>query len=228
MIDGIQMVGDWRKQMDDWLLKDTLAVSMNVMGRTGEEACQHAMILLAESARATAIKSPKRRKIMNDFSPTGRHKSGVSDQFDYVNVYKQGHPDRIRLFKFAFDPKSGNRLTGSWEKAQHIANSGLAKRSWMWGLNRIGGHPDSSPIPGASKFYSILGDKQCGYIKEDKLVYIQKAMPAGWEREVESRANNKIMAQAEKKMGMIWNKELQRHTNFKHPMALSNFFRKAV
>jgi hypothetical protein len=79
----------------------------------------------------------------------------------------------------------------------------------MWGLNKIGGPSVArTPIPGASKVYSLLQDKVCGYIKENRLDYILKAMPDGWAVEVEARVGNVIMMQAARKIAATWGVKL--------------------
>ena len=75
---SIKMLGDWRKEVGV-PLRDALAVSMDICGRTGEEACKHAIILMAESARALARQAPKNRKVQHD--PAIRGKGGQMMRF---------------------------------------------------------------------------------------------------------------------------------------------------
>jgi hypothetical protein len=216
---SIRAIGDWQGGMRTYL-DQALAVSMDVIGRTGEEACRHSLILMAQSARALAKQSHKNREVLNETD------SGLGQ---YVNTYKQGNSTPHRVYKFQFSDKliGGRQLQGTWERAKRIKNRGLAKRSWMWGLSKLGVWSESRPIPGASKFWSILSDKVCGYIKENKLSYIYKAMPMGWENAVESAAKNKIMAQARLKMERQWVNSMA-GGNKAARKTLQQFFRQAA
>ena len=191
---SIKMVGDWRKEVGV-PLRDALAVSMDICGRTGEEACKHAIILMAESARALARQAPKNRKVQQD--PAVRGKGG-----QYVDVWNQGRPRPTRRYRFQFSEEA-------WESARVIYNRGLAKRSWMWGLEKLGARTGGqrAPIRGASRVWT-LRKGVIGYIKENRLDYIQKAMPERWESEVALAATNKIMAQARNKLEARWRREL--------------------
>ena len=197
----LQPIGNWEQQVHQ-SLRNALYLSTNVMGRTGEEACKHALILMARSARAMAKKSRKRRPIMRDTRLHGAQ---------YVDTYRQGDSRPHRLYKLQFGTIAQRRpgaVKGTWERAQKIRNSGLAKRSWMWGLASLGATVDSAPIPGTSKVYSLRGDKVCGYIKENRLGYILKTMPAGWESTLESSVAKQIMAQAARKMEGQWRRDM--------------------
>ena len=192
---SIKMVGDWRKEVGV-PLRDALAVSMDICGRTGEQACKHAIILMAESARARARQAPKNRKAQQD--PSVRGKGG-----QYVDVWNQGRPRPTRRYRFQFSEES-------WESARVIYNRGLAQRSWMWGLAKLGARTGGqrAPIRGASRVWTLRKTGVSGYIKENRLDYIQKAMPAGWESLVALAATNKIMAQARNKLDARWRREL--------------------
>ena len=201
---SIKMVGDWRKEVGV-PLRDALAVSMDICGRTGEQACKHAIILMAESARALARQAPKNRKVQQN--PSVRGKGG-----QYVDVWNQGRQRPTRLYRLQFSKKAWEsaRVIGTWESARVIGNRGLAKRSWMWGLEKLGARTGGqrAPIRGASRVWTLSKTGVSGYIKENRLDYIQKAMPAGWESLVALAATNKIMAQARNKLDARWRREL--------------------
>lgn len=194
MASGVKMwmVNDWKKTIGDHL-RNALNISIEVCGRTGVEACKHAIILMAQSARAMAFKSKKLRPIERDamFGP-------------YVRTWKQGDSSPHFVFKWQFDPKTNEkyRLEGTWDKAKRIKNSGLAKRSWMWGLKDINApvSQDGKSIPGVASTRVLLSEKVCGFILTNKLSYIHKAMPAGWLSMVHELAANKIMKQAKMKL----------------------------
>jgi hypothetical protein len=194
---SLKILGDWRREVGV-SLHDALIVSMEIMGRTGEEACKHAIILMAQSARAITISAKKNRKVERDMRLHGA---------EYVDVFgKSGQPTRVHKFRFSAHVPTRDRLPGTWENARKIGNAGLAKRSWMWGLGKLKpGMHTGKAIPGASAVYSITGKGGwSGYIKENRLRYIAKAMPSGWEATVEQRATNKIMGQARKSIERKW------------------------
>jgi len=62
---SLTTLGRWDKQIGV-PLGDALAVSMDVTGRTGEEACQHAIILMAQSAAARTRVAKKLRKVVKN------------------------------------------------------------------------------------------------------------------------------------------------------------------
>ena len=189
---SLKMLGDWKRSVPV-ALRDVLAVSMDIMGRTGEESCRHALILMAQSAGNLAQRAKKNRVILKD----------VRLNFSsYVETWQQGKSNPSRLYKWMYGDRTptSQKAHGSWESARKIANAGLAKRSWMWGLSKLGAQGGRAAIPGTSRVYAITGNTVNGYIKEDRLSYIVKVMAGGWEPEVVSRAQNRIMSQAAQKM----------------------------
>ena len=83
----LKTIGNWRKEIEI-PLDTALAVSMDITGRTGEQACRHAMILMAHSARAKTRKSPKLRKIVKN--PDERWKTDRRRAPFGVMVYRNG------------------------------------------------------------------------------------------------------------------------------------------
>lgn len=195
----LKTIGNWDKQIGV-PLADALGVSMDIMGRTGEEACRHALILMAQSARAMTKQAPKNRKVMRD-------QNGAS----YIEAFtKAGQPTRVYKWQFGDRAPENRRLDGTWDEALTIGNRGLGKRSWMWGLAKLGAKNTGGAIRGTSAVFSVTGAQANGYIKENRLSYILKAMPAGWEAAVVLRAGNKIMAQARAKMERAWQAAMRR------------------
>lgn len=187
---SIKAVNDWNKEIGVGL-NTIMAVSMDIMGRSGEEAARHTLILMAQSARAAAKQSRKLRLLKQD--EHGR----------YLEVLNKG--TMSKLYEWAFSESgAGGSLKGTFEGARPIKSRGLAKRSWMWGLGRIGAKKTGRQISNASRVYTIKKPRLNGYIKEDRLDYIQKVMPAGWESTVVLRAGNKAMKQARNKMERDW------------------------
>lgn len=225
----LKMVGDWRKEVGV-PLRDALAVSMNICGRTGEEACKHAIILMAQSARAITKQSPKLRPIVKN--PDPRYKTdarrapfgvyaykgrGNQSRKYFKPIYRTGEFGRVRfLDKNTLEIKYINTFSGKvhradryeqvpglsikTDKRRNIGRRGLAKQAWMYGLSQLGGPHESEKVKDASSVRAIRGDYLSGYIKSNLLDYITKILPAGWEKTVELRAGNKIMKQAQMKL----------------------------
>ena len=195
---SLKIIGDWKKEIGV-PLKDALAVSMDVTGKTGERACRDVLIGMAQSARKIANKSKKNRKIQRD------------EHGQYVENWRRGKTQFQKLYKWMFDPENVQEFVGgSWENARRIGNQGLAKRSWMWGLARLKPIKTGKAIRGASKVIALKTPNANGYIKENRLDYILKSgvMPGGWENIVQTRAGNRIMAQARNKLESKWRREM--------------------
>ena len=209
---SLKIIGDWQKNIKQGL-DNVLAVSMDVMGRNGDEACKHGLIMMAESARHLTPTAPARRPVIDN--PGFRHLLRKSQ----YKVMRQRGNRMGDYYKFTADrlmqPESGKSLVILFaNKKQTIAkigkNRGLAKRSWFWGLGPLGKAEGSTPIPGASNVYSVLGQKLCGYVKENKLNYITRALPAGWEVAVQVAVENKVMANAVIKLQNEWRSSVNR------------------
>jgi hypothetical protein len=74
----------------------------------------------------------------------------------------------------------------------------------MWGFGKGG-----KPIAGVIELYSLVGKDKgpyasdnmvVGYVLRNRLDYIMRSLPSGWEETVQTRATNKIMAQAARKL----------------------------
>lgn len=218
---SLKIIGNWRKEVGA-PLRDALAVSMDICGRTGEQACRHALILMAQSARALTKKARNNRKVQKD------------EHGSYVENWVRGKNEAQKLYKWMFEGTEQERIPGTWENARKIGNAGLAKRSWMWGLATLKpGMHTGKAIRGTSRVYSITQAKANGYIKENRLDYILDAMPSGWESSVQSSAGNKIMAQSRNKLEAQWRREMgmpRKHRNEQgqDQAVLSKYFLKGM
>ena len=182
---ALQVVGDWGKTLDRSMSR-ALAASMGIIGRSGEQACQHAIILMAESARAATPQSPKLRKIVRNpderyktdarIAPWGVMKYGKDGTQRFQPIYRTGEYGRVRFVdKKTFEVKYINTLTGKVERAERydqtpelsiatdkrreIRRRGLAKSAWMWGLRAFGKSVKTPqrPMSGAYAVFSIKG-----------------------------------------------------------------------
>jgi hypothetical protein len=218
---GIKTVGEWGPQVEN-PLRYALAMSMTVLGKELVEACKHAIILMAQAARKMTPQSLRYRPVASD----------VWTHSEYVEVFRQNKPP-TRIFKFMFgDPKRGGAgatMPGTWKDAQKIANRGLASRSWMWGPAQWLKQDSSKPIPGVTTIFAVNTGNYAGYILPDRIVYLEKIMPAGWKQAVETSAANKILWQVKNKIIGLYARTLNRNfrTGAGTGMGLSKFFLKA-
>ena len=192
MSSGIIPVGDWQKQMEG-PLNGALQASVEISGRTMAEACKHAIILMAQSARALTPQAKKNRRVLRE-GAKGRH---------YLEKYQKGHwMTKWYLPNPKTQPEEYAEMLANFRP---IASRGLAKRSWMWGLRGL----DSSkagtrPMAGIANTRTVFGPDMAGYILTNRLSYLLKIMPAGWKQTVATKAGNKIMKQAKMKLERKW------------------------
>jgi hypothetical protein len=200
---SITAIGNWRGAVGV-PLRTALHVSMDVCGRDGAEACKHALILMAQSAGALTKQAKPLRKVEMD--DHGR---------EFTTWYKQPRGTKTRRYAFQYrddvrrDARgryNGNGFKGSFElQGRRIAGRGLAKRSWRWSLSQLGSKQSPGrPIPGVNTVHAMRAPWRNGYQMRNKLSYILPIMPAGWQQTVETKAGNKIMAQAAKKLENKW------------------------
>lgn len=194
---SLKMIGNWSSEIGV-PLNNALAASMDITGRTGEQACRHAIILMAQSAGKMMRNSRRKtRQIQRD------------EHGKYVDVYVQGRRAPYKVYEWMFKGTRQERIPGSWQNAKKIGNVGLGKRSWMWGLRKLGAKSKiTKVIPGGSRVFAITGETANGYVKQNRLDYVTKALPAGWESRVQQTAGNKIMEQARAKLEKKWRREM--------------------
>jgi hypothetical protein len=186
----IKAVGDWNRQMAV-PISNALSATVELTGRSGRQACEMAMVYMARSARAMTPQAKKNRKII-------KGSRGAS----YVEKYtKTGKI--IKRYKNQYPDKNGN----TWDDAKEIKSRGLAKRSWFWGISKL---IDSKVISGVNTVHEFLSDTACGLIMTNRLKYLMKIMPAGFEQAVAAKASNQIMAQNAKKLERKFSFEIPR------------------
>ena len=197
----IKTLTDWRGKMS-LRMQDALGVSIDVMGRNGEEACRHALILMAQSAAKLTPKAKARREVSSN--QNFKHLLRKEENGSTYKEARQAGRDMSRYFKFEATRYRQNRepISIYGNKKSDInrvpkSRIGLAKRSWMWGLGQLGA-TEGRPINGAVRMFTYHSGngKQVGYGKVNMLSYITKILPASWQNDVERLATNKIMAQA--------------------------------
>jgi hypothetical protein len=224
---SLRLIGDWKAKKVQARLEDALNVSVDVMGRTGEDACRHAIILMAQSARARTPMAPARRPV--EKNPRFKHLLSKA-QYKSLPAGTPQYPYfQYRAFRLTQAGRGQQEIfSNDRQRLGRISNRGLAKRSWMWGLAAFGQNEGPrGAIPGTSAVYGVKEQRVAGYVKENRLGYIMAAMPSGWEQEVEQAASNKIMAQAAVKMGRAWQGAVQRGGQRAAMKTLNDFFKAA-
>jgi hypothetical protein len=215
MTDALKIVGNWNDRIEV-TLASALAASIEITGRSGKEACDHAIILMAKSSR--------------NKTPQGKSKRPVNDNPDFRHLLKKPQYKTVRMsgksmpdyYRFTADklrqPASGKRVqvlfANERTRIAKIGNVGLAKRSWTWGLSQRLGKPE---IAGIAERIELVGDKLCGIILRNKLSYLLSIMPSGWEQSVQSSATNVIMAQAAKRLEREFGIEIPRAASKQRP-----------
>jgi len=200
-------VGDWSKKMDV-PLNNALQASVELTGRSGRQACDHAIVLMAQTARKHTKTAKKNRKMGKD---------------EHGRFIQSERKSRLAIYEWwwsaARSGKAPSRVAqfftdhyAVFEDAKATPNRGLAKRSWFWGIRGLkGGNKDSSKkMPGVAKLDEFLGDKSSGLILTNRLSYIKNATPATVEQIAAKAANNQIMAQAAKKLERRFSVEIPR------------------
>jgi len=189
MSGNLKMIGSWKKEMQV-PLGQALAVTHEFCGRSLAEACKHAIILMAKSAGKLTPQARKRRKIEHEGRRqfyTAYRKTGIKR---WYLPSRRREPDAYAIAK---------------EKWGIIRNRGLAKRSWLWGLKGLQGAGNTGKeLGGVTGMVKVLTKTVGGFILQNKLNYLLKIMPAGWEMSVQQSAANKIMKQAQMKLERRW------------------------
>ena len=208
----LDTIGNWSKEVGV-PLSAALSVSTDITGQTGERACRQALIFMAMSARKITRQARKNRRVRKE---KGRK---------YVEVWKKS--GIIKVFEWAFSKTNDSRIQGTWEQAKRIGARGLAKRSWMWGLAPLGKRPKSRPISGTFSLRTIRETTAAGYILNNQLDYIKRALPGGWEQSVARAASNRIMGNARRKLERKWQRAMGTINKNSKPTnrVLADFFR---
>lgn len=201
---GIKPIGDWKAQIQT-PLRSALQASVDICGRTGAEACKHAIILMAQSAASLTKKSPKNRRLQRD-----------ENKRPFIWMYSGGTKGSWNKPGFRWYLPNRKKEPGEYERMlsflKPIKNRGLAKASWMWGLKKTLESVNLSikKLYGITQLLTIRGEKYGGYIFKNKLPYMMKILPSGWQQEVEQKAANKIMKQATLKIERAFLAEMRK------------------
>lgn len=190
---SIKAVGDWSNKMEI-PLSNAIAATAALTGRSGRQACEQSMILMARSARARTDQAKKKRRV-----ETGARKS------KYVDIYRQRKEDPRRFYKASADD-------AMWERVRTIKERGLAKRSWFWGLSGLRRAPQATgkKIAGVAELHEFLSRDSNGLILTNKLKYMSDVTPSGLARIVAAKASTQIMGTAARAMERKFSVEVPR------------------
>jgi hypothetical protein len=204
----IRAINNWRAEVHT-SMATAARVSMEVWHREGTEATRILLAYMAQSARAMTKQSPQYRPVKTDAHGeyVERHHHG-----QVAKIYKWMYSEERRAERMAellkkrlYGVSVRSKRVGTWEGAQTIRNRGLAKRSWMWGFGK------QHPMQGVAVVDRVTsGGRSVGYQLTNRLGYIDKIMPAGYQAAAEQKAVNKLMKQAEMKMVKAFEREVGR------------------
>ena len=198
---SFKLTTDWLKAMDA-PLNSALYVSRDVFKRSAFEACKHALILMAKSARRLTKTSLKQRKVLVHEWAT--KVMGKMKKHKYVECWQQGSTSPKRVYQSQFDPDSANQLEGSWDRAKHIKNSGLGKRSWMWQFGEGKKFAGATVLIQMGQNGNDDTSKPVGLILINKLAYLLKILPSGWDKTCADNAVKNILGQTAKRLGLAF------------------------
>lgn len=214
----LKVIGEWDKEIGI-PLQTAMKVSMETLNKTGLEALGRCIVMMAQAVRKMTPKSGKLRTVIKEV------KDGLGP---YVNVWSQKTDNRVgRIYQWQFSQDNPNRLDGTWEQAKKIANSGMAQRSWFWGLRGLPGAPafQGKPYPGIAKLLKLRGsgDETAGYILENRLAYMTKILPSDYEAQAVRSVGNKTLADAARRMEQNFARQFKSDLN-----TLTSFARMAA
>ncbi len=176
---------NWGKTMEE-RLSNALIASRVVLGRSLRDAVKQAIIFMIQSARKLTPKAKRRRDVFRE----GKQ--------EYVLKYYQ-RKEPAKIYKWHFKRSDGTYDLDGWNKARLIKNAGLAKRSWSWGLKFFGKNPEGKPMETVT-LQEIKTKDVFGYVLRNKLDYLGKIMPAGWESDVKVKTTNRIIKMVEQRI----------------------------
>jgi hypothetical protein len=183
----METVGNWEKEIGGSLAR-AAASWREATGASGEKACKKAlaaMMIAAGSKRSNNITNQSKKK-----RPIEREKGRKF----FTRLYSDG--GKQKFYEWYWE-KYPEKYSGSFDEAREIKTQGLARRSWTWGLPKLGkAGGTSTPIPGTSRVFGLVKGRDVGgYVKENRLGYINKAMEPGWQQEAKRKGIKKLLVE---------------------------------
>jgi hypothetical protein len=208
----LRAIGNWQAQIEV-PLRDALAASVQFLGRTGQEACKHVVIMMAQSARKNTSVAAKKRPIQR--GANGR---------DFIEVLRQPPKPPITVWLPEDGTRGGERVTAYTDRTSvkalgktraelvgefgQIKNRGLAKSSWFWGgAGRASGASEKpAPRAGMVTFGPITSPGEVGWELVNRLPFIQApgVMKPGWEAQAHASAIARLRVAVARKIGPKW------------------------
>lgn len=198
---GVHWLTDWDTDMEV-SLGQAVRAAMEVHNQTAEKVTRRLLAYMAQSASRVTRTASRRRPV--EANPEFRHlvraqqyKSLAAAGVDVGRYYM-----RLRAVKYT-QRTPGQRFIYANEKSRisGIGWAGLAARSWMWGER-----PQHAHWPGVVEVDHVcrhVGDSreageyvEVGFLLTNRLSYINAAMPAGWQADVERRGLNRLLGYA--------------------------------
>lgn len=199
----IRMVRDWRKSFTP--LQDAIHVNLAMFKKDLEGACRSTIYFMAQSASKMVPKGMKERPVFPNFrfrhllTAEGYKAARITGR-DMSAYFK------FRAIKLRQSPRLPIERYGNSERSlAKIARAGTGARAWMWTLGGTQAKVDKDilsyaelfPVHGsAGPYLSNKPNLVTGFILRNKLSYMMKIMPSGWEKRVEELAIKKIMGRA--------------------------------
>jgi hypothetical protein len=233
---ALQIVGDWDREMKV-PLGNALAASVELTGKSGRAACEHAMVLMAQSASSMTEMAKKNRKVQS----AGKGVKYVVKQYQNGKAHRiyrgmpKPHRTSQKIIEGDFtEEKAWAVKDGVWPMAKRIHEQGLARRSWFWGLSGLSTSTQKNKggkkIPSVTTMAQFLSDTKCGLILTNRLGYINKVTPPNIEQQAAAKATNRIMATAaravERKFG-IRSERLAKEKRQRMQKKLSRIFKES-
>lgn len=188
MTPTITPVGDWGAQVAG-PLNYAMGLWSQAAGRTREDVTKQAVHFMAQSAGKATPQSKSRRKIERD-----------ATFGDYVPVWRKGREVPVFLGSRKQDPAKYEQIKS---RVTPIQLRGLARASWKWGIQKLGGSGASSKFSDRKnvvKAGAVTEGQSKGHEIANRLSYIGKIMPAGFEVFAARSAANRMKAAAERRM----------------------------
>jgi hypothetical protein len=190
----MQIIGDWDKQVQV-PLRDALHAYVDATGRSGEKTCRDTIVAMARalaSPRGNLTKTARAKRPIKGGQGRNRH---------FMQLTQARHEGNgIKWYAWMWGAKMSNRLHWpSFDYARSITNAGMARRSWMWSLRKYGAKSVGKPMAGASRAYTFKRGDVAGYVKQNRVNYIMKAMNPSWgsaKREAERKGTKLMLKRA--------------------------------
>jgi len=212
-------LGNWERGLAI-PLQDAIRMSMVQMGRTAEQATRGLVGFMASSA-GKLTKVAKRTRPVSD-NPKFEH---LLKSEQYKTAARPERHFRYFAVKRIQDKGRGSRrilfanLPEDKKKIGKVSRAGLAKRSWK--LSTFAGdrgYPKSGvsgKVEQSGTFATLANvtDRSkttVGHELTNNLVYIQKAMPSGWQSSVQRSAINRLMGTIRNRLAMEFQSSMNR------------------